>query len=68
MESPDNSTYLESPMEGDDVAYPCKGCGGDVSVPVPSTRGVYESATKVIFLHRSSRREKPSNLLAIDGI
>ncbi|TGO25920.1 hypothetical protein BPAE_0070g00400 [Botrytis paeoniae] len=27
MESPDNSTYLESPMEGDDVAYPCKGCG-----------------------------------------
>ncbi|KAI9645382.1 Rho-type gtpase-activating protein [Ciborinia camelliae] len=27
MESPDNSTYLESPVEGDDVAYPCKGCG-----------------------------------------
>ncbi|KAF7868543.1 hypothetical protein EAF04_005074 [Stromatinia cepivora] len=27
MESPDNGTYLESPMEGDDVAYPCKGCG-----------------------------------------
>lgn len=25
MESP--GEYLESPMEGDDVAYPCKGCG-----------------------------------------
>lgn len=48
MESPDNSTYMESPMEGDDTAYPCKGCG-DVSAPVPSTRGVFESATKVNF-------------------
>ncbi|QSZ33927.1 hypothetical protein DSL72_005506 [Monilinia vaccinii-corymbosi] len=40
MESPDNSTYLESPMEGDDLAYPCKGCG-DVSVPVPLTREMF---------------------------
>ncbi|PQE23225.1 hypothetical protein CJF31_00006957 [Rutstroemia sp. NJR-2017a BVV2] len=31
MDSPGDS-YLDSPMEGDDVAYPCKGCG-DVSVP-----------------------------------
>lgn len=25
MESP--ADYLDSPMDGDDVAYPCKGCG-----------------------------------------
>ena len=25
MESPGD--YLESPMDGDDIAYPCKGCG-----------------------------------------
>jgi hypothetical protein len=31
MDSPGDQ-YLDSPMEGDDVAYPCKGCG-DVSVP-----------------------------------
>ena len=25
MDSP--ADYLDSPMDGDDVAYPCKGCG-----------------------------------------
>ena len=29
MESP--ADYLDSPMDGDDMAYPCKGCG-DVSL------------------------------------
>ena len=29
MESP-AADYLDSPLDGDDIAYPCKGCG-DVS-------------------------------------
>lgn len=56
MDSP--ADYLDSPMEGDDVAYPCKGCGD-----VRSSRFEVIADGDTDVIHRSSRKERHSNLV-----
>jgi len=58
MESP--ADYLDSPMDGDDVAYPCKGCGDVRSLKQRSLRFV----VILTVIHRFSRKAKHSNLVS----
>ena len=62
----DSASFPESPMEQDDIAYPCKGCGEVCHTPLdclsampPPDAGCHANKATV----RYSKKGKPSNLV-----